>query len=384
MRDSLFLARQYLLHHRLTTAVLVAAVTLIMFLPAALQVIVDNAEQHFRSRAATTPLLVGPKGSQLELVLGSLYFDKRSQRVMRLEQLKRIEKQELGTAIPLHTRFAARDHLVVGTNKDYFQLRQLQIRRGRMWNMLGECVIGTGVANRLQIQVGDKIPVSTSAAFILDSPPLRLSVAGIVDSNETPDDDAIFVSLETTWIIEGLGHGHTRGAKHGSPEAELYTDITRENAASFHFHGRRDRFPVTAIIVIPASDKAETILLGQYFSPEETAQIVRPHQVMDSLLKRVVMVRSYMIAIIAVVSMVTSIMMALVFILSIRLRRAEIVTMSKMGCSRFKIASILGSQITIILAMSFGIAAVLTLATNEFGPELVRLLILARSSGYQS
>ena len=37
--------------------------------------IVNNAEEHFRARASSTPLLVGAKGSQLELVLSSLYFD---------------------------------------------------------------------------------------------------------------------------------------------------------------------------------------------------------------------------------------------------------------------------------------------------------------------
>ena len=76
--------------------------------------------------------------------------------------------------------------------------------------------------------------------------------------------------------------------------------------------------------MIPASDKAQTILLGQYFSPDETAQIVRPRQVMDGLLERVVMIRSYMIAIIAVVSLVTLLTMTLVIVLSIRLRRSTV------------------------------------------------------------
>ena len=56
MRDNFFLAWQYLRHHRLTTAVLVASITLIIYLPAALQSIVKNAEHHFRSRADSTPL----------------------------------------------------------------------------------------------------------------------------------------------------------------------------------------------------------------------------------------------------------------------------------------------------------------------------------------
>ena len=95
---------------------------------------------------------------------------------------------------------------------------------------------------------------------------------------------------------------------------------------------------------------------------------------MDSLLAKVFMVRSYIIAITTVVSFVTLLTISLVIVLSIRLRRDEIVTMSKMGCSRFAVASILGSQIMIILAVSALFAAVLTLITGAYGPEIVRLL----------
>jgi putative ABC transport system permease protein len=376
MPDSIYLAWQYLRHHRLTTAVLVASITLIIYLPAALQAIVANAERHFRSRADSTPVILGPRGSSLELVLGGVYFDKPYDAVMRFKQLRRVEKQQLGKAIPLHTRFTARDCQVVGTTKEYMIIRNLHIAQGSLWKMPGECVIGSRVAERLELRVGDKIPVSESSAFILRDAPLRLIVVGVLGATETPDDEVVFTNLDTSWIIEGLGHGHVKSAQHGSPEAKLYTDITKENVGSFHFHGDRGKFPITAIIVIPDNDKAETILLGQYFSADETVQIVRPRQVMDSLLARVVMIRSYLLAAIALVSMVTLLMITLVIVLSIRLRRAEIVTMSKMGCARHKIASILGSQIAIIFAASVAVAAVLTLVTNQYGPELVRLFVL--------
>lgn len=375
MRDSIYLAWQYLRHHRLTTVVLVASITLILYLPAALQVIVTNAERHFRSRAESTPLVIGPRGSPLELVLATVYFDKPYEQTMRMEQHKRVEEQEVGKAIPLHARFLARDCQVVGTTKEYVTTRGLRTVRGSKWKMLGECIVGARAADRLDLHVSDKIPVSTSTAFILDNPPLRLRVAGVLAPNETPDDEVIFVSLETAWIIEGLGHGHAHGSQHGLPEAELYTDITEQNAASFHFHGSRDKFPITATLVIPESEKAETILLGQYISADETAQIVRPREVMEGLLERVIMIRSYMIAIIALVSLVTLLLMTLVIVLSIRLRRAEILTMTKMGCSRFTIASILGSQIAIILVASIAVAVLLTLATNAIGAELVRYFI---------
>ncbi len=376
MGDSLYLAWQYLRYHRLTTAVLVSAIALIMYLPAALQVIVASAEVHFRSRADSTPVVVGPRGSALELVLSAVYFDKPSDAIMRLTELRRIEEQNLGMVIPLHTRYTARDSQIVGTTVDYLNLRRMRLSGGSIWTMHGECVVGAQVAERLDISVGDKIPVSSSTTFVLDSPPLRLRVAGILAVNETPDDDVIFVGLETAWIIEGLGHGHAAGAAHGSPDAKLYTDITKENVNSFHFHGDRGDFPISAVIVVPATEKDQTILLGQYFSPDATVQIARPRVVMDSLLERIVMVRSYMIATIAVVSLVTLLTMTLVFVLSVRLRRAELVTMWKIGCSRHKIAMILGSQIAIILAAGAAIATLLTVATNGYGPQLVRLIVL--------
>ena len=104
--------------------------------------------------------------------------------------------------------------------------------------------------------------------------------------------------------------------------------------------------------------------------------MTQPEEVIDSLLAKVVMVRSYMIALVAIVSMVTLLAIVLVVVLSIRLRRDEITTVSKIGCSRGTIASILGSQLLIILVISAVCTFVLTLLTDAYGRELVRWLIV--------
>ena len=74
MTGPLYLAWRYLRYHRLKTAILVGSVTLIFFIPAALQVLVKQSEDQLIARAAATPLLVGKKGSPVELSLNSLYF----------------------------------------------------------------------------------------------------------------------------------------------------------------------------------------------------------------------------------------------------------------------------------------------------------------------
>ena len=110
------------------------------------------------------------------------------------------------------------------------------------------------------------------------------------------------------------------------------------------------------------------------FSPEETVQIACSRQVIDALLAKVVMVRSYLLAAIALVSFVTLVMIGLVIALSARLRQPEIVTMWKIGCARHTIASILACQVGVVFLISAVLALLMTLATNHFGPDLVRAL----------
>ena len=376
MLDSLYLAWQYLRCYRWTTAILITSLTLIFFLPAALLTVVDEAAQHLRARAFSTPLVVGSRGSPLELTLASLYFDEPAPTVIRMSELERLNNLERGLAIPLHTGIRIRDTTIVGTSADYFQLRKLRLDRGRLPVILGECVLGCQTAERLDLDQGSKLPVTNQRAFALQDAPLRLQVAGVLAPTETPDDDAIFVDLKTVWILEGLGHGHAPQAKHGTTAAEEYTDITLENEASFHFHGDQSQFPLTAIIVRPHDAKARAMLLGEYLSPEDTMQIIRPNQVMDAMLSKVLMVRSYVIAIVTLISFVTLAVMALVVALSVRLRRGEIATMTKIGCSRSAITGILGSQVAIILGISVLAALGITLLAASFGHELVRTLVL--------
>ncbi len=74
MSGALFLGWRYLVFHQLKTAILVASVTLMLFLPAATRVLVNDSAAALTSRADQTPLVVGASGSPLELVLSSLYF----------------------------------------------------------------------------------------------------------------------------------------------------------------------------------------------------------------------------------------------------------------------------------------------------------------------
>ena len=391
MNGALFLGWRYLAYHRFKTAVLLASVTLMMFLPAATRLLVEDSAQALTARAAETPLLIGAKGSQLELVLSSLYFHAESPPEITYQVYKDVRETGLATAIPLHARFQARGNPVVGTSLDYFEFRGLELAGGRLFGLLGECVIGAGVAQKLGISAGDSLVTSPETVFDLAGVyPLKMNVAGVFAPNGTPDDEAVFVDVRTSWVIQGLGHGHQDLAEAGASGAVLsrddqsitanaslvqYNEITPQNVREFHFHGDTGGFPLTAVVAVPPDEKNGTLLRGRYLEEEGGEQLVVPGAVLDDLLETVFTVQNYVVLGLLMLSLATVAVIVLVFLLSQQLRRGEFFTLRRMGASRGFIAALVASEIVFVFAASLALAALLTWAVRAWATELLLSLM---------
>jgi len=392
MRDILYLVWQYLSFHKIKTTILVLSVTLILYLPTGLRVIVEQSAESLTARAEATPLIVGAKGSPLELVLNSLYFNSEVPETIPFKAYSRIASYDLALSIPLHSRFNAGQSPVIGTTLDYFDYRGLDLAEGSMMSFLGDCVLGEKAARKLDASVGDKVMSSPENVFNLAGEyPLRMHVSGVLEASGTPDDDAVFVDIKTTWVIEGLAHGHQdlsdpKAASGvlkkegnvvvGNASLKQYNEITRENMDSFHFHGNPEGFPITAVIAVPPDDKSATLLMGKYLGDQEDVQIVKPLEVMNELLETIITVQGYVVTAIAVVGLSTLATMVLVFLLSLRLRKGEIRTMHKIGGSRDRIVAILAFEILSVLLLGAIISLGLTILTAHFGPALLKGLLL--------
>ncbi len=393
MTGPLYLAWRYLARHRAKTAILVASIALIVFVPLGLERLVGESAAQLTARAGATPLLVGARGSALELVLSALYFESDPPEPVGWGEVERVAASGLADALPLHVRFRARGHPIVGTTLEYLDFRGLRVAAGRRMAVLGECVVGARAARELGVGPGDAVLSSPESVFDLAGVyPLRMRVAGVLAPSFGPDDDAVFVDVKTAWVIEGLGHGHQDLAR---PEAEgavlrregdrivanasvvEYNEITPENIESFHFHGDLESHPVHAVIAVPRDERSRVLLMGRYASPGEPMQIVRPLRVMDDLLDTVFTVRGYAIAAIGTVALATLATAALVFLLSLRLRRREVETLHKIGASRASVALLLASEVVFVLGAGALAAGGLTLAVGRFGSAAIRAFLLS-------
>jgi len=389
---SFYIAWRYLTFNKVRTATLIACVTLIAVVPLALEVLLAESERHLLSRAESTPLLLGARGSALDLVMNALYLDDEVPELVSMAAVNAVEDSGLAIPIPLYVRFHARRFPIVGTTLDYFDFRGLAIARGRQLALLGEAVIGAGVADRLDITAGDSLLSSPETVFDLAGVyPLKMRVVGVLARSHTPDDLAVFVDVKTAWVVQGLVHGHQDLARPKDPtvvidrtEANIvasaklveYAEITAENVDSFHFHGNPDQYPLSAVIVVPEDDKSGTILRGRYLEGERPYQLVVPGTVIDGLLANVFRIKNVLDAVILVVGIATVLALTLVFALSLRLRQREIQTVFRIGGSRLTIARLVGAEIAIVLAVSAILCAVVMLAVYQYSSDLVRALFI--------
>ena len=214
-----------------------------------------------------------------------------------------------------------------------------------------------------------------------------MRVAGVFAAAHGPDDRAVFVDLKTTWVLEGLGHGHNElrkeellpskdGERTANASVQTFQEITAQNIDSFHFHGDLGGYPITALLAVPRDERSRTLLLGRYLASDDPARILEPREVMEDLIATVVRVRGYVMAVTALLGAATLATVSFLFLLSLRLRRREMATMHRIGCSRGMVASLIASEAGIVLALAALLASILVLLTVYAGESLIRAVFV--------
>ena len=393
MKDSLYLAWRYLRHHRAKTLLLVLSLSVFLGLPLVMRAMSAVIQQSLMARAESTPLLLGKKGSSLDLVVEALYFQAKGIEALTAADADEVDDTGLAQAIPMRTGLLAQQFPVVGTSLDYFGFRGLQTANGRTLATLGECVVGADVAATLDLKPGDAILTSPSSLFDLAGVyPLRLQVVGTLHPSYGPDDRAVFVDVKTAWVAEGLGHGHQDLAtasgdvllkrKDGTATANAklvqYNEITDENADSFHFHGDPASYPLSSVIVVPNDDKAGVLLRGRFVN-DPARQLLRPAQVVEGLNAQIFRFERVLQIIVWTVGLATALMFVLVMVLSWRLRADELRTMTRLGCSRWKAVQIMGAEVFLMVGTSVALAAFLGFVMAHYGETWLQNLVLRGS-----
>ena len=386
-----FLSWKALRHRPVRSLLLVGTIALTLYFPRALHIFISESEIVLQDRARSTPLLVGPEGSSIDLTLNSLYFTPQELVPLKYGAYENLVSQRLGRTIPLHARFRAEGAPIIGTTLAYFELRELDLIAGRWITRLGDCVIGADLAERRNLKPGDTIISSPENIFDLAGVyPLRMRVTGVLAPNQTADDDAVFVDLKTTWIIEGLAHGHQEVSGPGDvtlsrePGGKViransavveFNEVTNTNIQSFHFHGDRAAYPLSSAIVIPRDRKQRALALAFYQNEDSAQQIVIPLKAVENLASTLFATQRLALTAFRLLGLGGLGLALMVFLLSFRLRERELRTYSKIGATRHAIFCLQGMEVAIIVISAMTLSLLAGALTRSIAPEMLSKLL---------
>jgi putative ABC transport system permease protein len=197
----------------LLTAFSVALGVMLMVVVLVIAGAVDGA---FNQRSIAYDLIIGAKGSDLQLVLSSVYRVQppiANLPYMYLDQLRNDRRVE--TAIPLaFGDFTKPEHggfPIVGTTNEYFlneytpgKMFEVADQAGtRQLSELYDAVVGSQVAHKNSWKVGDQFTIVHGSADSEDTHDEMFTIVSVLRQTGTPNDRSVFLNLEAVYILDG-------------------------------------------------------------------------------------------------------------------------------------------------------------------------------------
>lgn len=343
------------------------------------------------SRALTTAAAVGPAPVPAVLLAQAAaeQFDYRAsiqplinQPIARWEPGRPTKYGRMvAFAIPVCLGDYVETFRVVGTTPDFFDKLRYGGGEGRAYRFASgrnfrtysrehgyfEAVIGSVVARRLGLKVGDTFSPShgASEADGGESHHHEFTVVGVLAPSGTPNDRAVFVNIEGFYLLDdhakplGEGDAFARPKRVSAASGRAHEEAEHHHGAHGHDHEKARPLPieqreVTAVLVRATSGPV-TLGLQNKIDEEDNAQAVLPileiyrlFEVFVNPIEQLLLALTVMICIVSGISILVSIYN------SMSERKREIAIMRALGAERTTIMAIILLE-SVMLALGGGL-----------------------------
>jgi len=155
-------------------------------------------------------LVVGAKGSPLQLVLSSvLHLDNPTGNIAYAEAKKIGKNPMVKMAVPISFGDNYKGLKIVGTTSDFLTLYNAKIQKGRFAENVMEVVIGQQVAERFKIEIGATLLSSHGLlANDIEVHEEPFKVVGILEATHKVIDRLIITNLESVWEVHEHEEAH--------------------------------------------------------------------------------------------------------------------------------------------------------------------------------
>lgn len=242
----------------------------------------NQIEQQLVNNSRGIDLVVGAKGSPMQLILSSVYhMDNPTGNIDYREAQALAANRFVKLAVPLSLGDNYQGHRIVGTDSSFLQLYGLQLAEGRLWQSDFEAVLGAGVAEKHGLKLGDQLygahGLSEAGSAHGDHP---YTVVGIVAPANNITDQLVLTNLASVWHTHEEGHGDTSSpAPETGHQSKPANESDHDHHDGDHDHGgqtpRQPRFVKSMMEGLGSSGREITSMLIQYRNPSAIALFPR-------------------------------------------------------------------------------------------------------------
>lgn len=185
-------------------------------------------DETFRRNIRDIDLVLGAKGSPLQLILANVYHIDAPTGNIRLADARQVmEHPYIEAAIPLAYGDNFQRFRIVGTEPSYPAHYGMELAEGRLWSAPFEATIGARVAQESGLRVGDTF---FSAHGLVDETDvhgdLAFTVVGIFEEGQCVVDQLLLCNLESIWAVHGDSPTASNGADSVAPAQESESATT--------------------------------------------------------------------------------------------------------------------------------------------------------------
>lgn len=263
----------YLKARPLNTAINIVLLSLGIAVITILLLFNKQLEQKISTNSRGIDLVVGAKGSPLQLILCNIFHIDFPTGNISLAEAERISKHRLiKKAIPLALGDSYKSYRIIGTNRDYAALYKAELAEGQWFQRDLEVTIGATVAEMSKLKLGDTFESAHGLAEGGHSHNDHLyKVTGILKPSYTVVDNLILTNVESVWLMHH---------EEGEPAEEEDHDHDHDDHDHDHEHHHHAIDSAMRSPLVPSVAKGDstleiTSMLVQYRSPMGAIQLPR-------------------------------------------------------------------------------------------------------------
>ena len=307
-------------------------------------------------------MVVGAKGSPLQLILSSVYHIDSPTGNISLEEAEKISKNRMvGSSIKLLYGDNFKGYRIVGAEKKFIELYNGKIKKGKNLSKPFEVLVGSKVYSKLKIDIGDDLISSHGLRETGEShDDQSFKVVGLLEPSNSVIDQLIITLPQSVWDVHG-NHGHEEEHEHDHEEEHEY-DHEEE-----HQHDDRE---ITAML-IKFKSPMNIIQFPRQINETTNLQAAVPSYEISRLFKLFgfgIETLSYLAYLIIIVS---GFSLFINLFNSMRERKYEMALIRTLGASRLQLSTMIIFESIILTISGF----ILGLLFSRFGVMFVSSLM---------